>query len=72
MSSNRKASSRPVSWPLDLVLAALKASGLSAKQNGDSVIVGHNNFTTRIDGVAPTNRGRRAGGSGPSPPRSLY
>jgi hypothetical protein len=56
MSSNRKASSRPVSWPLDLVLAALKASGLSAKQNGDSVIVGHNNFTTRIDGVAPTNR----------------
>ena len=56
MSSNRKASSRPVSWPLDLVVAALKASGLSAKQNGGSVIVGHNNFTTRIDGVAPTNR----------------
>jgi hypothetical protein len=38
------------------VLAALKHTSLSAKQDGDSVIVGHQNFTSRIDVVPPTNR----------------
>ena len=38
------------------MLAALKTTDLSAKQDGDSVVVGHENFTSRIDVVAPTNR----------------
>ena len=56
MPRRRKPSSRPLVPPLDLVLAALKDTSLSAKQDGDSVIVGHQNFTSRIDIVPPTNR----------------
>src|SRR4029453_8341902 len=39
-----------------LLLAALKNATLSAKQDGDSVVVKHQNFTSRIDVVPPTNR----------------
>jgi hypothetical protein len=39
---------------LDWLLTALKNTGLSAKHDGDSVIVRHGLFT-RIDVLAPTN-----------------
>jgi hypothetical protein len=56
MPRRRKTDSRPLVPPLDLVLAALKDTSLSVKQDGDSVIVGHRDFTTRIDVVPPANR----------------
>jgi hypothetical protein len=38
------------------LLAGLKKTGLSAKQDGDSVVVKHQDFTSRIDVVPPTKR----------------
>ena len=52
----RKQNSSPFAPLLQLLLAALKNTTLSAKQDGDSVVVKHQNFTSRIDVVPPTNR----------------
>ena len=50
---------RPNLWPLvpplDLVLAVLNTTDQSAKREGNSVIVGHGNLTSRIDVVPPSD-----------------
>ena len=56
MFRRRKQNSSPFAPLLQLLLAALKNTTLSAKQDGDSVVVKHQNFTSRIDVVPPTNR----------------
>ncbi len=56
MSRKSKQNSLPLTPPLDLVLAVLKTGGLSAKQEHDSIVVGHGNLTSRIDVVPPTHR----------------
>ena len=55
MSWNRKANSRPLAPPLNLLLAALKDTNLSAKQDGDSVVVKQRHFISRIEAVTPTD-----------------
>ena len=56
VSVKRKPNSRPLVPPLDLVLATLRNTSLSVKQEGDTIIVGHRDFGSRIDVVSPTNR----------------
>ena len=56
MPRKRRPNLRPLVPPLDLVLAVLSTTDLSAKQEGDSVVIGHASLTSRIDVVPPTNR----------------
>ena len=56
MPRKRRPNLQPLVPPLDLVLAVLNTTDLSAKQEGDSVVIGHANLTSRIDVVPPTDR----------------
>ena len=52
----RKQNSPQLAPLLELLLAALKNTTLSAKRDGDSVVIRNQKFTSRIDFVPPTNR----------------
>lgn len=53
---NKKPNLRPHGVPLDMVLAALNNTNLKARQEGDSLIVQHPSFITRVDVIPPANR----------------
>jgi len=53
----KKADPRPFGVPLDDLEAALAQTTLTTKRDGHSLIVTHPSFATRVDVLAPANRG---------------